>query len=258
MAYSFASSVLLPYTLIVLAILALALWAVARRWPGRWAWLGAALGLVACSNALVASALAATLERSVPEGSLPSRPPALVVLSGGMLPGPDGRPVLATDSLVRTIYAAQLQRRLQPDWIVATGGPTTRVPGGGSIAAAMRDLLVQLGSPAERILVEGASQSTYENAVFTARLLERKRIRQVVLVTEALHMPRALRVFRATGLEVTPAPCCGIAQRGPSWKDVWLPSPGAAVTVQRVGHEWIGLAWYRWRGYTGERAPGTK
>lgn len=252
MAYSLASSVLLPYTLIVLAILGLAAWGVARGRPGRWAWLGAALGLVACSNGFVASALVAALERSVPDVPLPSHPPALVVLSGGMLLGADGRPVLATDSLVRAVYAAQLQRRLQPDWVVASGGPTSRAPGAGPIADAMRDFLVQLGSPAERILVEGASQTTYENAVFTARLLEAKRIRQVVLVTEPLHMPRALRVFQATGLEVTPAPCCRIAQRPPTW-DAWLPSPKSALTVQRVGHEWIGLAWYRWRGYTGKR-----
>jgi uncharacterized SAM-binding protein YcdF (DUF218 family) len=257
MAYSLASSVLLPYTLIVLAILALAVWGVVRRRPGRWMWLGAALGLAACSNGAVASALAATLERSVPQVSLPSHPPALIVLSGGMLPGADGRPVLATDSLVRTLYAAQLQQRLQADWIVASGGPTRRVPGGGPIGAAMRDLLVQLGVPAERILVEGASQTTYENAVFTARLLETKRIRRVVLVTEAMHMPRALQVFRATSLDVTPAPCCGVAQHQPRWKDGWLPSPSAALTVQRVAHEWIGMAWYRWRGYGEEPGSGT-
>jgi uncharacterized SAM-binding protein YcdF (DUF218 family) len=250
MAYRLASGVLLPYTLIVLAILALAVLGVVRRRPGRWVWLGAALALVACSNAFVAWALAGTLEWSLPQAALPARPPALVVLSGTMSPGPDGRPVLATDSLVRTMYAAQLQQQLHPGWIVASGGPTTRVPGGGAIAAAMRDLLVQLGCPAERILVEGESQTTYENAVFTARLLETKHVRQVVLVTEAIHMPRALGVFRAAGLDVTPAPCCAVAQRAPALQDALVPDPWSALTVQRVAHEWIGRAWYRWRGYT--------
>lgn len=249
MAYSLASGVLLPYTLIVFAILALAIRAVVRRRPGRWAWLGAAVSLAACSNALVAWALAGTLEWSLPEVRLPERPPAVVVLSGSMVLGPDGRPVLATDSLVRTLYASELQRRLRPDWIVASGGPAASAPGGGPVAAVMRDLLVRLGSPADRILVEGESATTYENAAFTKRLLDEKGIRDVVLVTEALHMPRALRVFRAAGLDARPAPCAFIARRLPAVKDALLPDPWSALTVQRVAHEWIGMAWYRWRGY---------
>jgi uncharacterized SAM-binding protein YcdF (DUF218 family) len=249
MAYSLASGVLLPFTLIVLGIFVLALWGVARRRPGRWAWLGAAIGLVASSNALVAWVCAGTLEWPLPQVALPSRPAALVVLSGGMLPGPDGRPVLAADSVVRTLHAAQLQRQLQPEWIVASGGPTPRVPGGGPIAAAMRDLLVQLGCPADRVLVEGESQTTYENATFTKRLLQRLHIGEVVLVTEAFHMPRALGVFRNAGLAVVPAPCCPAARDLPGPRSALLPDPRSALTIQRVAHEWIGIAWYRWKGY---------
>jgi uncharacterized SAM-binding protein YcdF (DUF218 family) len=113
----------------------------------------------------------------------------------------------------------------------------------------MRDLLVQLGSPADRILVEGDSQTTYENATFTKRLLEQRHIGEVVLVTEAFHMPRALGVFRNAGLAVIPAPCCPVARDLAGPGSVLLPDPRAALTVQRVAHEWIGIAWYRWRGY---------
>jgi len=256
MAYSLASGVLLPYTLIVFAILVLAIRAVVRRRPGRWAWLGAAVSLAACSNALVAWALAGTLEWPLPQAALPATPPAMVVLSGSMVLGPEGQPVLAHDSLARTLYAAELGRRLRPEWTVVTGGPSASAPGRGPVAAAMRDLLVQLGHPAARILVEGESATTYENAVFTKRLLDQRGIREVVLVTEALHMRRALAVFRAAGLDPTAAPCAFVARNPPVLREAIVPDPWSALTIQRVAHEWAGIAWYRWRGRIG--AAGTR
>jgi uncharacterized SAM-binding protein YcdF (DUF218 family) len=255
MAYRLASGLLLPFPLIVLAILALAVVGFVRRRPGRWLWLGAAIALVACSNGIVAWALAGTLEWPLRRVTLPARPPAMVVLSGSMVLGPDGQPVLAHDSLVRTLYAAELGQRLRPAWIVVTGGPAVSAPGGGPVAAAMRDLLVQLGAAADRILVEGESATTYENAIFTKRLLGKRGIREIVLVTEALHMPRALATFRTAGLDATPAPCAFLARDASSVKDVLLPDPWSALTLQRVAHEWAGIAWYRWRGYIGPVTP---
>ena len=53
---------------------------------------------------------------------------------------------------------------------------------------------------------ETESRNTYENAVFSNRLLREAGIRHVYLVTHALYMKRARDVFAATGLEVIPAP----------------------------------------------------
>ena len=44
---------------------------------------------------------------------------------------------------------------------------------------------------------ETASRDTHENAVNTVALLRPAGIREIVLVTHGLHMPRALREFRA-------------------------------------------------------------
>ncbi|MGB1879583.1 MAG: YdcF family protein, partial [Gammaproteobacteria bacterium] len=51
--------------------------------------------------------------------------------------------------------------------------------------------------------VESVSQNTRENARLTAGVLD---VRRIVLVTHALHMPRAMREFHAAGFDVTPAP----------------------------------------------------
>lgn len=53
---------------------------------------------------------------------------------------------------------------------------------------------------------EGESRTTWENARFSARLLQPLGIRRVVLVTQAWHMQRSRWSFERNGFEVLPAP----------------------------------------------------
>ena len=259
MAYRVASELVHPFTMAVLAVVVVALVAFSRRWRGRAAWGATAALLVIVSHPLIARVLVSGLERQAPTWVAATRSPAtgdstaMVVLSGAMTLGRDGEPILSDDTLVRTVHAAELYPRVKPRWVVVTGGPTRGAPGAGPIAARMRELLLLLQVPADRILVEGRARTTYENATFTRGLLEPRGVSRTVLVTEALHMPRALAVFRAAGFEVTPAACGYIAAGPVSWPGALVPNAFATVNIQRATHEWLGLAWYWWRGYL--RAP---
>jgi uncharacterized SAM-binding protein YcdF (DUF218 family) len=62
----------------------------------------------------------------------------------------------------------------------------------------------RLGVPETAILLEERSRTTYENAVYTKRILGDA---SVLLVTSAGHLPRATALFRKQGLQVTPYPC---------------------------------------------------
>ena len=73
-------------------------------------------------------------------------------------------------------------------------------------------------------------------------------LRGYVLVTDAAHMRRSLAVFRATGLEVIPAPCNYFAGRFRWSPQMLLPASGALDNVDYAAHEWLGLAWYRLHG----------
>jgi uncharacterized SAM-binding protein YcdF (DUF218 family) len=70
----------------------------------------------------------------------------------------------------------------------------------------MAEVLEFMGVPREAILEESRSRNTFENAVETRRLLAREGIDRVLLVTSALHMPRAVALFRCAGFDVVPAP----------------------------------------------------
>ena len=92
--------------------------------------------------------------------------------------------------------------------------------------------------------VESTSRDTHENAVNTLALLRPAGIREIVLVTHATHMPRALREFRAAAaadsasapMRVTPA-TMGQAWPGDSTLLRWLPSSEGVMRMRAALHE---------------------
>jgi uncharacterized SAM-binding protein YcdF (DUF218 family) len=78
----------------------------------------------------------------------------------------------------------------------------------------------------------------------TRRILERRQVRSVLLVTEGVHMFRSLRCFRKQGVEAVPAACHHRATQFRCRLGTFLPSPDAAQDCAAVFHEWMGVAWY--------------
>lgn len=58
----------------------------------------------------------------------------------------------------------------------------------------------------KRILLERNARTTFENAVYSRRLLHPTKDERWILVTSASHMPRAVGSFRTAGFEVAPWP----------------------------------------------------
>ena len=69
-------------------------------------------------------------------------------------------------------------------------------------AHAMRDMALARGVAAEQIVVEDVARNTFENAVYSGRIMRERGWRNVIVVTDSYHMPRALYVFRRLGLTV--------------------------------------------------------
>ncbi|WP_107948760.1 YdcF family protein [Lysinibacillus parviboronicapiens] len=68
-------------------------------------------------------------------------------------------------------------------------------------ASVMLDYLVQRGIPAERILVEDQSTSTYENLLFSKELLP-EATKQITIVSNDFHLRRAKYLAKSLGFEV--------------------------------------------------------
>ena len=80
--------------------------------------------------------------------------------------------------------------------LVVTGGSGS---GDGSVAEAMRSFAVEAGVPEDAILVEDASRSTLQNALFTADFDTLDKEAPLIIVTHRYHLPRAHTSFRWAG-----------------------------------------------------------
>jgi hypothetical protein len=61
-------------------------------------------------------------------------------------------------------------------------------------------------------------------------------------------MPLALSRFRKQGINAILSPCNGRTIAFEPSLSAILPHPAAALDIQQVIHEWLGLAWYKLNG----------
>jgi len=75
---------------------------------------------------------------------------------------------------------------------------------GATDAPQMLELLAAKGIPRHMLGGESCSQTTEENALFTAAILHSQGIRRILLITDPAHMLRAFLTFRSLDFEVIP------------------------------------------------------
>ena len=238
---------------LALGALAVLLAALKRARAALAAGLIAILTLWAASTPAVADALAGPLERRFPPVPVAGSPraDAIVVLGGALAPAiPPRVETELVDASDRVLHAARLFRAGKAPLVVPSGGELPWSAAPEPEAAAMTSLLVEWGVPRDAILDEPQGRTTRENAVETERLLLSRGIRKVLLVTSALHMPRAVATFAKTRLTVIPSACDVEVVRGEETSPFrWLPGPAALAETHAAIWERVGLLWYRLRGW---------
>jgi len=141
---------------------------------------------------------------------------AIVVLGAALrAPGVAG-PALRR----RVAHAVRLLADGAAGHMVLSGGVVGPPP---AEAVVMRDLAMEMGAPAERLVMEDQARNTFENAVYTGRIMRERGWRRVLVVTDPFHVPRALYVFRRLGLEAAGAP---VRDRGDGSRWVWYAAWG--------------------------------
>ena len=142
-----------------------------------------------------------------------------ILLLGTELDEKDG----ATQALrARVKKAAQAYCERRSEVIVACGGV---LPGHAlSEAEVMAGLLEEDGVPADVIIRENRSQTTAENFLFAAELLEGAKGKRVLVVTSDYHLRRALLTSRRAGFRAAgmPAPMAHDTQWKRKRKQEWL------------------------------------
>lgn len=131
------------------------------------------------------------------EPSLPTEPRVAVVL--GALVFEDGTP---SDALRgRVEVGVKLLAEGRASALLFSGGTPDTRPAEALVA---RDLALAAGAPADRLLVETKSRSTFENARESTALLSGRGERELIVVTCDFHLLRATAHFSAHGFRVFP------------------------------------------------------
>jgi uncharacterized SAM-binding protein YcdF (DUF218 family)/glycosyltransferase involved in cell wall biosynthesis len=111
-------------------------------------------------------------------------------------------------------------------------------------AEVMRAVAVANGVPESAIVLEKRAINTYENVVYSSRIVSASGWRRVLLVSSPYHMRRALLTWRRNAPEIdaipTPVPFSQFYDHG------W----GASLDqIRGLLQEYVAIAWYRWRGW---------
>jgi uncharacterized SAM-binding protein YcdF (DUF218 family) len=200
------------------------------------------LWLFVFSMPVVSNALRASVEAQFPPiemGVLSKKAQAIVVLGGGTQSAEvSGQMPDLNSGADRMWHAARLYHAGLAPILVLSGGGNLDVSL-NSEAEDMRTFLSDLGVPAEAMILEGLSRNSRQNAQFTADILRPQGINQVILVTSALHMRRAVASFENQGFTVIPAATDYEARTRFDWTG-FLPDASALNGSARAMKEIVG------------------
>ena len=255
--YSLALKLLYPTTPALLLVLSAVV--VGRRRPRwrTWCEMLAVAVLAVCGNGWVVGGMIRHLESRHPSPSPVPSADAILVLSGGVLGKTPPRPSIEiADAGDRLLYGAALFKQGKAPRIICTGNVATGGVAPRPAAEDMAELLTLLDIPARDVMTEVQSENTHEHVVQLCPRLEAAGIRTVLLVTSAMHMPRAAGVFARGCPSITFVPAATDFRAPDEVPRPWytqahrlLPTPRSLLDVSDAAHEYVGLAYYRFRGW---------
>lgn len=130
----------------------------------------------------------------------PARRSDVAIVLGAAVRGARPLPVFAE----RIRHAVRLRQAGMVDKLLFTGGRGPRARYAESIVA--RRWAIRRGIRPADILTEDRSRTTHGNLVEARRLMGKNGLRTALLVSDPLHMKRALRMAGDLGLDVAAAP----------------------------------------------------
>jgi len=185
-------------------------------------------------------------------------PDGVVVLGGSVdeaLSIQTGR-ITFTEAAERLTAAVELRRRFPHAKLVFSGGSAALSGSIATEAEIVKRFWRSLGADEGDATYEDRSRNTYENALFTRDLVKPNPGERWLLITSAMHMPRAMGVFRKVGFEVTAYPVDYRTDGRLFGLGLVKYSVQGVATADFAAHEWIGLVVYWLTGRSAELFPG--
>ncbi len=168
----------------------------------------------------------------------------VVVLGAGQVSDPR-LPVtsqIGDRSLYRLVEGVRIHRRLPDIHLVLTGGPGIDTVPNAEVMAAVA---VELGVERNKLIILNRPRDTHEEARSIKALTGTA---PFILVTSAVHMPRAMRVFASEGLHPLPAPTGYVLPHSPIPDPArFFPTPNGLMHTDQALYEILGSIRETWR-----------
>ena len=152
----------------------------------------------------------------------------------------------------RILHAIQLYKAGKIKKILLTGGIAS-ISGKTSIEAeSLAKVAIMAGIPANSLIIENQARNTYENAIYSAAILDSLALNNTknLLITSAFHMPRASACFSKAQVPHDTFGCDFFTTpRRIGFRQLFVPSIGALQKWSILMKEWLGLVAYKAAGY---------
>ena len=185
---------------------------------------------------------------------------AVLVLGGGIRPAPTkGLGVEVNEAGDRLLCGVRLWNQSKAPVLITSGGRVSLQPNDPIAPEAVlsQQLALELGVPGSAVLLNDQTRTTAEEARRINQLAAEQGWRELILVTSAFHMPRALASFqRQSNLQIIPVACdyrLDPRNRNQvfSWQQLLInliPSSDSLKQTTQVLKEHLGLLVYKLRG----------
>ncbi|MCF8008655.1 MAG: YdcF family protein [Halanaerobiales bacterium] len=98
-----------------------------------------------------------------------------------------------------------------------------------------------------KLIIEDESKNTYENGYNTKKWMNKENYKKIYLITSAIHMRRATKVFDKLNINYIPIVSNYSHSHRLLWLD-YLPNRKSLNSNINALHEWLGFFWYKIRG----------
>lgn len=250
--------VIQPLNLMVLLLIGSAL----ASWRGmagtaRWMRLLAMLGLIAPIVLPIDKWLLVPLEQrfSAPN-PMPQQVDGVILLGGAQRPYLTHywkEPELNGSVETLTTFLA-LARRYPQAKLLFSGGSGDIFRQDLSEENTVRLFFKQQSFDDSRVQYENKSRNTYENALFSQRMVQPQKDQIWLVITNARTIPRAVGVFRNLDWNVVPIPADHTVVPGENWQPE-LNLVAAFMQINEGLHEWLGMIAYYFSGKSKELFP---
>jgi uncharacterized SAM-binding protein YcdF (DUF218 family) len=153
----------------------------------------------------------------------------------------------AGDRIVQAIHLYKIGKIKK---ILFTSGSASLTGNGLSEASQAKKLFLLLGVDKEDLILESKSRNTYENALFSAQILNQYSYKTYLLISNSLHLKRGLACFKKQGIDCTPF---AVDNEGTFDKAEWhmyiVPKLYVLNGWERMIHEIVGFYAYKIKKY---------